>query len=164
MWSLTFSMLMQQFSTFWESRKPTPPIEALIEFSVHEVVTKICLKRFSCKVSLWEILCSWRQIRSSWYLSAKYAISYFLDMESNVLALKVLIRNGVLIFINFLALSLATSDLILPDGFNTRTIKCSSCKILCRGLNPGAVLLSCHLFDYCVKCGRISYTTACWSG
>ena len=48
-----------------------------------------------------------------------YAISYFLDMEANVLTLKVLIRNAVLILINFSALTLATSELILPDGFNT---------------------------------------------
>ena len=48
-----------------------------------------------------------------------YAISYFLDMEVNVLTLKVLIRNAVLILINFSALTLATSELILPDGFNT---------------------------------------------
>ena len=48
-----------------------------------------------------------------------YAISYFLDMESNVLTLKVLIRNAVLILIDFSALTLATSELILPGGFNT---------------------------------------------
>ena len=48
-----------------------------------------------------------------------YAISYFLDMEANVLTLKVLIRNAVLILIDFSALTLATSELILPDGFNT---------------------------------------------
>ena len=120
--SLIFSILMQHFSNLWERRKLTPPIEALIEFFVLELVTKVCLKRLSgSKVSLSEILCFWRQITSSWYLSAKYAISYFLDMESNVLTLKLLIRNAVLILINFSALLLATSDLILPDGFNTRS-------------------------------------------
>ena len=55
------------------------------------------------------------QITSNWYLSAKYAISYFLDMVSNVLTLKELMKNGVLILINFSALHLVTSDLILPD-------------------------------------------------
>ena len=93
MWSLIFFMLVQHFSTFWERGKPVPPIEALVEFFAHELVTKVRLKRFPCsKVSLCEILCSWRQITSSWYLSAKYVIPYFLDMASNVLTLKVLTR------------------------------------------------------------------------
>ena len=119
---LIVSMLVQPFSTLWERGKPTPPIEVLIEIFVHELVTKVCLKRFYCsKVSLCEILCSCRSITSSWYLCSKYAISYFLGMESNVLALKVLIRNGLLILINFFALLLAASDLMLSGGFNSRS-------------------------------------------
>ena len=59
---------------------------------------------------------------STWYFSAKYAISYFLYMESNALALKVLIRNGVLILLNFSALPLATSDLMLQGGSNARPL------------------------------------------
>ena len=123
MLQLIFSILVQHFSSYLESRKPTLPIEALIEFFVHELVSKVCLKRFSgSKVSLCEILCSWRQMTSTWYFSAKYAISYFLDMESNALALKVLIRNGVLILLNFSALPLATSDLMLQGGSNARPL------------------------------------------
>ncbi len=117
---LTFSTDKSDFRILGESRKPTPPTVALMEFLVAEDVMSWYESMVSIlRESEWCCLCYCKQMISLWCMKADDANSCFRDNGLSVLVLRVLNWNIFFLLMKwvFAPVLLQVSGPTLPEGF-----------------------------------------------